>query len=69
MDLQGMITASVFLGMMVGGWAWGLTADKSGRKKALVAALLLNSAFGFMSAFSQTYGEFLAARLLSGLGY
>eukprot|EP00055_Hartaetosiga_balthica_P010728 m.46796 g.46796 ORF g.46796 m.46796 type:complete len:545 (+) comp7288_c0_seq1:224-1858(+) len=65
---KGMVTAGLFIGMMIGGWLWGSLADKHGRKLTLIMALLFNTMFGAASAFATSYHAFLFFRIMSGLG-
>lgn len=65
---KGWITASVFIGMMFGGWFWGSLADKHGRRLTLMIAMLINAVFGGLCAIVGTYDQFLALRIVSGLG-
>ncbi|EGD77660.1 hypothetical protein PTSG_08752 [Salpingoeca rosetta] len=65
---KGMVTAGLFIGMMLGGWLWGSLADKLGRKYTLILALLFNSLFGFSSSLATSYHSFLFFRIMSGLG-
>lgn len=65
---QGYVTAGMFAGMMLGGWLWGALADRYGRKYPLMTALLINAAFGFVSAFSTNFIMFMMCRVLSGVG-
>ncbi len=66
---KGWLTASMFFGMMLGGWVWGSAADKHGRRATLMFSLLVNAVFGFISAFADNYEGFVVLRILSGLGY
>ena len=63
-----MVTAGLFIGMMLGGWFWGSISDRLGRKYTLVLALLFNSLFGGSSAFAKSYHAFLFLRIMSGVG-
>jgi MFS family permease len=65
---QGWITSSVFIGMMFGGWIWGSMADKHGRRPTLMFAMLTNALFGGLCCIATTYDQFLALRIISGLG-
>ena len=67
--MQGWITASVFIGMMFGGWIWGSLADKHGRRSTLMVAMLINAVFGGLCAVVNNYDQFLALRILSGVGW
>lgn len=63
-----MLTASLFAGMMVGGWVWGVLSDRFGRRTVLLAAMLLNGGAGMASAGASSFGAFLAWRICSGIG-
>ena len=66
---EGWLDASIFIGMMIGGYFWGGWADAVGRRTCLLNSLLLNGGSGLVSAFMPNYGWFLACRILSGIGY
>jgi len=56
------------LGMLIGGLAWGILADKKGRKSVLWASILLYSTANFLNAFvwdETTYG---IIRFVAGFG-
>ncbi|XP_064168340.1 synaptic vesicle glycoprotein 2C [Anguilla rostrata] len=65
---MGLLTASMFLGMMVGGYMWGYLADQSGRKKVLVISLAVNGVFGALASLAPWFWLFLALRFISGVG-
>ncbi|XP_024136534.1 synaptic vesicle glycoprotein 2B [Oryzias melastigma] len=65
---MGLLTASIFLGMMVGGYVWGYLADQRGRRKVLVVSLTVNGVFGCLASFSPWFWLFLLLRFLSGVG-
>uniref|UniRef100_A0A8C7Z6H9 Synaptic vesicle glycoprotein 2 n=1 Tax=Oryzias sinensis TaxID=183150 RepID=A0A8C7Z6H9_9TELE len=65
---MGLLTASIFLGMMVGGYMWGYLADQRGRRKVLVVSLTVNGVFGGLASFSPWFWLFLLLRFLSGVG-
>lgn len=63
------VTTSVFMiGWAVGGVAFGILGDRIGRVRTLVWTILLYAAFTGLSAFSLTKWDFMAYRLLTGLG-
>jgi hypothetical protein len=41
--MKGVLSATVFLGMMIGGYMWGCLGDSLGRKNTLVSSLLVNT--------------------------
>ncbi|KPP70829.1 synaptic vesicle glycoprotein 2C-like [Scleropages formosus] len=65
---MGVLNASVFLGMMVGGCLWGSLADQRGRRKVLVVSLAVNGIFGALAGLAPNFWMFLFMRIVSGLG-
>ncbi|KAJ8249296.1 hypothetical protein GJAV_G00233280 [Gymnothorax javanicus] len=65
---MGLLTASIFLGMMVGGYVWGYLADQRGRKKVLVISLTVNGVFGALASLAPWFWLFLLLRFISGIG-
>ncbi|KAK3780376.1 hypothetical protein RRG08_061997 [Elysia crispata] len=65
---KGWLNATVFLGMMIGGYFWGSLSDKSGRRTVLMWSLLVNAVGNLGSSLSQQYWLFLLCRLISGIG-
>ena len=65
---EGWLDASIFIGMMFGGYLWGGWADAVGRRTCLLNSLLLNGGSGLISAFMPNYGWFLLFRIFSGIG-
>lgn len=67
-EMKGLLTASVFAGMLFGGWTFGSFADKFGRRPVLAFAIFWDGVFALASAFSPTYGWLLALRFLAAFG-
>jgi SP family arabinose:H+ symporter-like MFS transporter len=65
---EGMAGASAILGCIPGAMCAGFLSDRFGRKKLLFVCALLYAVSGILSAVPRTFGEFLVARFLSGLG-
>ncbi len=65
----GLLVSSGLLGFMIGSLLNGTLADRIGRRPALIVSLLI-AAVGNLAtaAWAGTYAEFLASRLLTGLG-
>ncbi|XP_078286089.1 synaptic vesicle glycoprotein 2C [Rhinoraja longicauda] len=65
---MGWLTASIFLGMMIGGYMWGALADLKGRQRILVLSLTVNGVFGAASSLASNFWTFLVLRFCSGIG-
>ncbi|XP_075945610.1 synaptic vesicle glycoprotein 2C [Anarhichas minor] len=65
---MGLLTASIFLGMMVGGYTWGYLADQRGRRRVLVVSLTVNGVFGGLASVAPWFWLFLLLRFISGIG-
>ncbi|CAL8296034.1 unnamed protein product [Boreogadus saida] len=65
---MGLLTASIFLGMMVGGYLWGYLADLRGRKRVLIVSLSVNGVFGALASLAPWFWLFLLMRFISGVG-
>lgn len=65
---MGLLSASIFLGMMVGGYMWGYLADRRGRRSTLVVSLAINGLFGALSSLAPWFWLFLLLRFISGVG-
>ncbi|XP_056137607.1 synaptic vesicle glycoprotein 2C [Lampris incognitus] len=65
---MGLLTASIFLGMMVGGYLWGYLADQRGRRQVLVMSLTVNGVFGGLASVAPWFWLFLLLRFISGVG-
>lgn len=63
---KGWLNSIIFIGMMVGAYAWGSVADTLGRKKVLIAISFMNGICIVASSFSQTYELFMLFRFLNG---
>ncbi|XP_061898706.1 synaptic vesicle glycoprotein 2C [Entelurus aequoreus] len=65
---MGLLTASIFLGMMLGGYLWGYLADQRGRRSILVVSLAVNGLFGALASAAPWFWLFLLLRFISGIG-
>ena len=65
---EGIAGASAILGCIPGAMFAGFLSDKFGRKKMLFLCAILYAISGLLSAIPNTFGQFLAARVISGLG-
>ncbi|XP_024403195.1 organic cation/carnitine transporter 7 [Physcomitrium patens] len=65
---EGAISSSVFVGIFVGAYIWGLVSDIKGRRVGFLATAVFTFFFGLLSAWSPTYWFLLLARTLVGFG-
>jgi len=65
---EGLAAASAILGCIPGAMFAGFLSDRFGRKKMLFVCAILFAVSGFLSAIPNTFNQFLAARIISGLG-
>ncbi len=63
-------TSSLFVGLCVGSFFWGLGADVMGRRIAFNFTLLITSIFGILAAYAPSWGSvcFMFACLGTGVG-
>lgn len=64
----GWVFSAGLLGLLPGAFLGGWLADRAGRKRTLLAAVLLFGAFTLFTAHATNYPALLLARLLTGLG-
>ncbi len=67
-DLSAYINCLFIFGWAIGGFLWGLTGDKTGRKNALLLAIGSYGIFTILTGFSQSWGQVMICRFLSGFG-
>jgi len=65
--LIGLATASAILGCIPGAMCAGFVSDRFGRRRVLFFCALLYALSGILSAIPQTFTQFIAARVLSGI--
>jgi AAHS family 3-hydroxyphenylpropionic acid transporter len=65
---KGFVFSAAAIGLAVGAIVGGRVADIIGRKRTLVASMLLFGAFSVLTAFATSATTFFVARLLTGLG-
>ena len=65
---EGVAGASAILGCIPGAMFAGVLSDRFGRRKLLFLCALLYAVSGLLSALPNTFGQFLMARIISGLG-
>jgi len=65
---KGYLSASLFVGMMIGGYIWGSLGDSLGRKTVLINSMVVNGVAGLVSSLGQNFWFFLVMRFISGVG-
>ena len=65
---EGLAGSSAIFGCIPGAMFAGFLSDRFGRRKLLFLCALLYAVSGLLSAIPNTFGQFLAARFISGLG-
>ncbi len=56
------------VGMLIGGFIWGIIGDKFGRLSVLFGSIILYSTATFANAYAPTFEVYLILRFLAGLG-
>lgn len=56
------------LGMLIGGFVWGILGDRRGRLSVLFGSIFLYSITTLATAYAPNYSVFLALRFLAGVG-
>ncbi|KAJ7952093.1 Organic cation/carnitine transporter 7 [Quillaja saponaria] len=65
---ESLITSTVFAGMLIGAYSWGIVSDKHGRRKGFLITAMVTAMAGFLSAFSPNYIFLIVLRCLVGIG-
>jgi SP family arabinose:H+ symporter-like MFS transporter len=65
--LIGLATASAIIGCIPGAMSAGFVSDKFGRRRVLFFCALLYAVSAILSAIPQSFSQFIAARILSGI--
>ncbi|MBM3104135.1 MAG: 3-(3-hydroxy-phenyl)propionate transporter MhpT [Pseudomonas sp.] len=66
--MLGWVFSASIIGLLPGAFFGGWLADRVGRKKVLVAAVILFGVFSLWTAYVDSYPQLLLARLMTGLG-
>jgi MFS family permease len=56
------------VGMLLGGFLWGILGDKKGRLTVLFGSILMYSAATFACAYAESFEMYLILRLVAGIG-
>ena len=56
------------MGLLIGGFLWGILGDKIGRMKVLFASIILYSLGNIANGFVQTPNQYAWIRFISGIG-
>ncbi|KAG0239671.1 hypothetical protein BGW41_007554 [Actinomortierella wolfii] len=64
----GLMSSSIFVGMMLGAMFWGMLSDVRGRRQAFNLTLAVTSIFGFASSLSLSFPMLCVMLLLLGFG-
>jgi MFS transporter, putative metabolite:H+ symporter len=56
------------VGMLIGGFVWGIIGDKYGRLSVLFGSIILYSTATFVNAYATNYDMYLCLRFLAGIG-
>ena len=56
------------IGMLIGGFLWGILGDKKGRLSVLFGSIILYSVATFANGFVTSYSIYLVLRFLAGIG-
>jgi len=63
----GLATAAAIIGCIPGAMSAGFISDRLGRRRVLFLCAVLYAVSGLLSAIPQTFAQFVAARILSGV--
>ncbi len=64
----GMMLAAVFVGMLIGGLAFGHAADRWGRRPSMIVAMMCIALFAVLSGLAASGWQVIVLRLLMGVG-
>lgn len=67
-SLIGLLSSSIFVGMMAGSLFWGLFSDNNGRKSAFKWTLVVAGSSGILSSFSPNFFVLCVMFMLLGFG-
>ncbi|KAJ3678388.1 hypothetical protein LUZ60_002191 [Juncus effusus] len=65
---ESLITSVVFVGMLVGGYSWGIVSDNYGRRVGFNFTAIVTGGAGLLSAFAPNYSTLIIFRFMVGVG-
>lgn len=68
-DQQGLAASMAMVGLVIGAFAGGWLADRTGRKPVLIASVICFGLCSIWTALTHDYESLLAARFVTGLGF
>jgi len=68
LEVGAMLNNIQMTGLMLGGVAWGMLADKKGRLSVLFGSIFIYSVANFLNGYSHTFTEYAFCRFFAGLG-
>jgi len=66
---QGWAASAAMIGLVIGAFAGGWLADRTGRKPVLIGSVAMFGVFSLVTAAAQSYDALLWARFATGLGF
>ena len=67
-DEKGLLTASIYMGMLIGALVGGRLSDSLSRKGTLICSILLSGTMGLLSAFAPSFNWLFVMRTITGVG-
>ncbi|OAV92361.1 hypothetical protein PTTG_02243 [Puccinia triticina 1-1 BBBD Race 1] len=64
----GLLSTSIFFGMMIGAWIWGSYSDTYGRRGPFNGTLLMTAVFGLFCGFAPSFGWLCFCLIGLGMG-
>ncbi len=68
LEVGALLQNAQLIGMMIGGLAWGILADRQGRRSVLYGSILLYSMANLGNGSATTIDQYIAWRFVAGIG-